>query len=536
MNSRTLSTLAIAGFVLLGSVCLGTRYRARQEAQMAREVTQWELVCQVKFEAVIPPGGQDQAQVDLGLPFDTRYCKVLNRERVLWITTNSYLQADVRGPFKYTGNQELQLTTRQAGSYEGNAKSILLINPQPRAARQLPLENLTTDARNVFLRSEEFLPANDEFVQQKARAITGEAVSDAERVQLLFKDCSEIDSKTDAAPDTVKEALTNRVGTPLARARTMVTLCRALRIPARLVTGFFIQQGTDVKPLVWVEVFQNQAWVPFDPTYGWSLTLPMEYVPIRRGSDQIFGKSANIAQLTPTYTIRVLEPDLSVLQGDVPHPKQILNLLRLPVPMHTVMKILLLLPFAALITTILRNVVGLKTFGTFSPALLAMSFIYADLTTGLAILAIVVGVGLVGRTFLEKLRLLMVPRLSIILTMVILCVVFGVSILHYLLPSISAEVVLLPMVIMTMLIERFHVSAEEDGLMFTLQLAAGTLFVAVLCYLVLMWKDVGTLVLTYPEIHFFTIAAFIFLGRYAGYRLTELWRFSDLVDTSETGR
>jgi 7 transmembrane helices usually fused to an inactive transglutaminase/Transglutaminase-like superfamily len=540
MNSRTLSTLAIAGFVLLGSVSAGMRYRARQEAQNAREVTRWELVCQVNFEAVIPPGTQDQAQVGLGLPFDTRHGKVLNRDRVLWITTNSYLQGSVRGPFKYTGNQELQLTTRQAGSYEGDASWTLLIDPQPRTSSQLPLENLTADARNRFLREDpddpNLLPVNDVVVRQKAQAITADAVSDAERVQLVFMHCTQIDSDQEAASDSVKDALTLGTGTPLARARTMVTLCRSLKIPARLVTGFFIQQGSDVQPLVWVEVFLNQAWVPFDPKFGWSLSLPMEYVPVRRDSDQIVSREANVDKLVAKFAIHRLEPDVSVLQGDVPHPIQILNLLRLPVPMHTVMKILLLLPFAALITAILRNVVGLKTFGTFSPALLAMSFIFADLTTGLAILAIVVAVGLVGRTFLEKLRLLMVPRLSIILTMVILCVVFGLSVLHYLLPSKSAEVVLLPMVIMTMLIERFHVSAEEDGLMFTLQLAVGTLLVAILCYLVLVWESVGELVLTYPEIHFFTIAAFIFLGRYAGYRLTELWRFSDLVNTSETGR
>ena len=204
--------------------------------------------------------------------------------------------------------------------------------------------------------------------------------------------------------------------------------------------------------------------------------------------------------------------------------------------MHKVMKILLLLPFAALITAVLRNVIGLGTFGTFSPALLAMSFIFADLTTGLAILAIVICVGLFGRTFLEKLRLLMVPRLSIILTMVILCVVFGISILYHMVDQPNLEFVLLPMVIMTMLIERFHVSAEEDGLMFTIKLAAGTLLVAILCYLMLLNKNVGEFVLTYPETHFFTIAAFIFLGRYAGYRLTELWRFSDLVDSSEKVR
>ena len=201
--------------------------------------------------------------------------------------------------------------------------------------------------------------------------------------------------------------------------------------------------------------------------------------------------------------------------------------------MHKVMRVLLLLPFGALITTIIRNVVGIGTFGTFSPALLAMSFIYANWQTGVAILLIVILAGTVSRTFLERLRLLAVPRLSIILTIVILCVVFGMSILYYLLPEIVTDAVLLPMVILTMLIERFYVTTEEDGLVYTVQLAAGTLMVASLVYAILAWYKVGQFVLVYPESHLFTIAVFIVLGRYAGYRITELWRFRDLVSASE---
>ena len=37
------------------------------------------------------------------------------------------------------------------------------------------------------------------------------------------------------------------------------------------------------------------------------------------------------------------------------------------------------------------------------------------------------------------------------------------------------------------------------------------------------------ILITYPELHLFTIAALIVLGRYTGYRLTELWRFRDIV-------
>jgi hypothetical protein len=130
----------------------------------------------------------------------------------------------------------------------------------------------------------------------------------------------------------------------------------------------------------------------------------------------------------------------------------------------------------------------------------------------------------------------MVPRLSIILTLVILCVVFGYSIMYYFFEGITADAVLLPMVILTILIERFHVTVEEDGLVYALQLAVGTLVVALLCYAVLRWERIGELILTYPEAHFFTIAAFIALGRYAGYRMTELWRFRDLVESTETAR
>jgi hypothetical protein len=307
-----------------------------------------------------------------------------------------------------------------------------------------------------------------------------------------------------------------------------------MNIPARLVTGFEIKQTSKATPRVWVEVFYKQRWVPFDTENGYSQTLPADYVPVRRGGATIVRPvAATIKPDGERYSIRRLPTDPSVAASETPHPLQILNLERLPVPMHTVLKILLLLPFAALITTIMRNVIGLGTFGTFSPALLAMSFIYADWKIGLLILLIVITVGLFGRSVLERLRLLMVPRLSIILTMVVLCVVFTLSTLYYIFPMISAQAVLLPLVIMTMLIERFHVTVEEDGVVYAMQLTLGTAVVAALCYAVLVWPRMGDFVLVYPEAHLFTIAVFVLLGRYAGYRLTELWRFRDLVEPGE---
>jgi hypothetical protein len=58
---------------------------------------------------------------------------------------------------------------------------------------------------------------------------------------------------------------------------------------------------------------------------------------------------------------------------------------------------------------------------------------------------------------------------------------------------------------------------------------AGTVAVGFCCYLVLRWEDVGRVLLAHPEVHLFTVGALVLLGRYTGYRLTELWRFRDLA-------
>ena len=143
------------------------------------------------------------------------------------------------------------------------------------------------------------------------------------------------------------------------------------------------------------------------------------------------------------------------------------------------------------------------------------------------VFALVLSLGLVSRSFLDRLKLLMVPRLSVVLTLVVLCIIFCVSLLDYMHLTPGAQAVLLPMVILTMTIERFYLTSEEDSVPFALQLLAGTVAVAVCCYLVLRWAAAGRILFMFPEAHLFTIAVLILMGRYTGYRLTELWRFRD---------
>jgi hypothetical protein len=178
-------------------------------------------------------------------------------------------------------------------------------------------------------------------------------------------------------------------------------------------------------------------------------------------------------------------------------------------------------------------VIGLQTFGTFTPTLLALSFVYADWRTGLVVLFCVGLIGLGGRALLNPLRLLMVPRLSLVLTIVVLTLTLSVSVLDYLGLTPSARAVILPMVIITMMVERFHITAEESGLGRSLKLLGATLLVTACCFALLRLNSLGHLALRLPEGLLFVAAALILVGRYSGYRLTELWRFRHVARGGE---
>ena len=65
-----------------------------------------------------------------------------------------------------------------------------------------------------------------------------------ELVDRIFQECLTLDRAGGRlGADSGDEALLHQKGSPLGRARAFATLCRAAKIPARLVTGFEIKKG-----------------------------------------------------------------------------------------------------------------------------------------------------------------------------------------------------------------------------------------------------------------------------------------------------
>jgi len=431
----------------------------------------------------------------------------------------------------------------QRSSKTGGRSAVLLTpgkGSEAKFAAEFDIEVRVGPVKRSSLRSD-LLPADrQQYLQPEAniqvggpaanQALAGlPAVRDSgDRLRRIFEHCwmslatDESSGRSDAAG-----ALSTGSATEAGRARAMVAMCRTAGIPARVVTGFSLDHHGLTRPLVWLQAYVDGAWFPYDPARGYARFLPGSRIPARTGGVEIVRAPGGATVDVRYFAERLADGEAAGASGAP--ASGIADLTRLSIGMQTTLAVLLLLPVGTLITAVFRNMVGISTFGTFTPALLALSFLYSDLVTGLIVFVLVLAIGLGVRAMLDRLKLLMVPRLSVMLTVVVLCLVAAVSILDHFALTPSANAVIFPMVIMTMLVERFYVCREEDGARTAWTLLGGTVAVASCCLLVLGWQELGRTFLNLPELELFVAAALLLIGRYSGYRLTELIRFRDLA-------
>src|SRR5262245_19695398 len=209
--------------------------------------------------------------------------------------------------------------------------------------------------------------------------------------------------------------------------------------------------------------------------------------------------------------------------------------LDLPSAERQLVEFLLLLPVAALVCCVVRNVVGLHTFGTFAPALLGLAFREVESALGVFVLITVLSIGWVLRRALTGLNLLQVPRAAVMLSITCALLVAFVLFSHARGHSVARALPFLPLVIVTGLVERFWTLEEEDGTGTSLRVMVNTLLTALAVFLVVRAEPVRRQVVEAPETLGLVIAGQLLLGRYTGYRLTELRRFRDLADDAKGG-
>lgn len=336
----------------------------------------------------------------------------------------------------------------------------------------------------------------------------------------------------DPTPNPNVELLLSDVDTPAEFVERVILVLNSERIPARMVHGIPLQDGQrQVQSVPWLEIHDGDRWRYFNPATG-EQGLPDEFLIWWRGSQDVVsvegGSQTEISFAVQRNYVDAME--LTQHQAEQRGSRAIdFSLYSLPINTQAVYGVLLMIPIGALIMVIMRNLVGIDAFGTFMPVLIALAFRETRLLWGVILFTVLVALGLSIRFLLERLRLLLVPRLSAVLIVVVLLMLVISIVAHQLGMETGLSVALFPMVIIAMTIERMSVVWEERGAGDAMRAGLGSMVVAVLAYLVMGLDWLEHLVFAFPELLLVLLAAVLLLGRYTGYRLSELTRFKALI-------
>ena len=341
-----------------------------------------------------------------------------------------------------------------------------------------------------------------------------------------------LDRITAGSKDANIKLFLDDVDSPAGRARLAQTFLAGAQIPSMLVHGIMLRNDVQRSAVsTMLAVWADDDWLVFDPQTGQE-GLPPEFMIWWRGDEELANISgARIDDLQISVKRRMASTlDLATRRSELKDSFiGRLSLLELPVQTQSVYEVLLLVPFGILIIVLLRNFIGLSSFGTFAPVLIALAFRETELVKGILLFMMIVSLGLVFRFYMERLRLLLVPRLAAVVTIVVLLMT-AISLLSDRFGmETGLSVSLFPMVIISMVIERMSIVWEERGAATSIREGLGSLLMASLAYAMMSIDVLGYWVTVFPEINLIVLGLIVALGRYTGFRLTELKRFRQLA-------
>jgi len=363
----------------------------------------------------------------------------------------------------------------------------------------------------------------DELYQQAAQLLLDDAYKKSGNQEFLIRQLYR-----SLSSDNQNTAL---ILSKFSRAQAMVHLMKMANVPARLVKGLILEDGRRHQQLVsLVKVYLNEQWQLMDVNDGELLMnkpilVWQEYRPSLLDLEGGRNSKASFSISHSSHSA-LQEATEATRGGDLLD----FSIYHLPVAEQNLFKGILLLPMGTLVVVFLRIMIGLKCSGTFMPVLIATSFIQTTLVNGLIGFLAIVAAGLLIRSYLSNLNLLLVSRISAVVILVIGIIVMFTVVAFRLGLTEALTITYFPMIILAWTIERMSILWEEEGAKEVLIQGSGSLLVATLAYLLMDNELIRHWAFNFLGIHLIVMALVLTMGQYTGYRLLELRRFKPMAD------
>ena len=183
--------------------------------------------------------------------------------------------------------------------------------------------------------------------------------------------------------------------------------------------------------------------------------------------------------------------------------------------------LLLTMPVGAVVVVFVRSVLGWKTFGLFTPMLLALAYLQSGPIAGPVISTTAILIGMAAAPFLKQLNLSRVAFLGTLIAIVVSAL--GAMALQFDQPALASA---FPVVVTALIVERWWNAWEADGPTKAVRMTTTTLLVALMIQLLVAAPLMAVLATKAPlALPLTAVVLMILLGRYNGLRLSELSRF-----------
>lgn len=192
---------------------------------------------------------------------------------------------------------------------------------------------------------------------------------------------------------------------------------------------------------------------------------------------------------------------------------------------------LLMFPIVATLIVAARQIVGIKSFGIYTPLIITFAFLEIDIKYGAAIFVTSLIVATMLRFMLRKLRMLYLPKMALILSITALTMFVILIEAVFSARTVVANLSVYQMLIIITLVEKFINVQIEKGYRTALILATETLALSSVGYFIVATPEVQEFIFRNPAIIIVFFFLIIFLGRYEGLRVSEYIRFRKLLGT-----
>lgn len=341
-------------------------------------------------------------------------------------------------------------------------------------------------------------------------------------------------------PEAIVQTFLPERKTPKDTALVLHRLLAVEKIPSRIVRGIkLVEEKKTFSADILLEVFEKGVWQVYNVETGVG-GIPKDFVIFQREGNSLIDVEGGVDSAIKFSVLKSVRSAFSMAKH---RSKGLQNLkifdyefsiYNLPVSQQNALKWLMIFPLAILVVVIMRNIVGLKTMGTFTPMLISMALIQTGFAAGLICFGIIIGVGLLIRTLLSRFNLLLVPRISSVVIFVILIIQFFTVWGYDAKINIASSALFFPIIIMAWIIERASITWEEEGTKNALTEMFYTVLVGIIVYFVVANEFIRHIMFAFNELNLVILCIVMLLGTYTGYRLTELMRFAPLANAEKS--